>query len=401
METCDTFTDGPSLVLYFGDPAQNTPAAICPEELWPLPPAMVRMFEQITGWVLQFEEFPASFHQRRVILGSRSSSRASVNDGSALDQLIEIDSPDPLPIAEGRFRIVDMSAAWPVGRPTSHRGKCDQFVDLLNEFLSNVYADGRKLRQAKSILAATAIAPQVVTDDESLEDSFVSRHRYETLSETDQDFVMGNIWTDSTRNNTLDDLQMLVSNVEEMLADHYPAESRKTARAKNPTLPHQLAENWNVTGFSSIPNWRIGGRRGMLGSRYIDWNIKDDGRIELINGDTRGPLSWNASKEDMTDREATLSLNPTTEKFWVSGDSSKSFWIFDSSTQSLNRVPDKVCSLSRGQAIVVSTSGKLNRTGSTIQLPTSLGPEKTDQLAKAIQEFLGTSEPVLVLAKYN
>jgi hypothetical protein len=401
METCDTFTDGPSLVLYFGDSGQSTPTANCPDELWPLPPAMVHLFEQITGWVLQFDEFPASFHQRRVILGSRSNSRASVNNGSALQNLSDPDSLDPLPIAEGRFRIVDMSAHWPAGRPTSHRGKCDQFVDWLNEFLSKVYTDGRKLRQAKSILAATAIAPQVVTDDESLEDSFSARHRYETLSETEQDFVMGNVWMDSTRNNTLDDLQMLVNNVDEMLADQYPAEPRKLARSKTATLPHPQADNWNVTGFSAIPNWRIGGRRGMLGSRFIDWNIKDDGRIELINGDTRGSLSWNAPAENPAVCDATLSLNPATEKFWVSGDSTKSFWIFDSNTQSLNRVPDKVCTLQRGESVVVSTAGKLNRAQTTIQLPTNLRSDKPDQLAKAIQEFVGTSEPVLVLSRIN
>jgi len=399
METCDTFTDAPSLVLFFGEPAENSTVPACPEELWPLPLAMVQLFEQITGWVLAFEEYPASFHRRRVILGARASSRSSLNKLSALENLPDNETLDSVPIAEGRFKIVDMSATWPAGRPTSHRAKCDQFVEWLNDFLANVNADHKKLSQAKSILAATVIAPEVVTDHESLEDTFVPRHAYETRSERDQDFVLGNFWKTPGKSSNLNDLQTLVNEVHGLLPAQPRIINRKPLRAKTETLPHLDAENWSISGFASIPNWRIGGRRGMLGNRYIDWVIKDDGCIELMTGHTGVGAEPSSQPADKNDWETTLILNPVTDKFWIGGDLHGCYWIFDPITQSLTEVPEKLCTLKRGQAIVVSTANRLNIKRTKIQLTGNCRSEKADHLAKAVQEFFATSEPVLVLAR--
>ena len=43
---------------------------------------------------------------------------------------------DPNTPPMGEIRIVDMSADWPAGKPTAHRGDCDELAAVISAFLN-------------------------------------------------------------------------------------------------------------------------------------------------------------------------------------------------------------------------------------------------------------------------
>jgi hypothetical protein len=125
-------------------------SASCPSEALPLPPQMLELFEQLTGWVVEFQETPASFKNR---------------------QLPSMDEK----VAEGSIAIVDMSPAWPAKKPTAHRAKCDQFVGCVQEMLVELQQTKARLLKAQSQLES--YSPGSVDDDEAeLVDSFIPRY---------------------------------------------------------------------------------------------------------------------------------------------------------------------------------------------------------------------------------
>lgn len=116
----------------------------------PLPAEMLQVFEEITGWVIGFDEFHSSYRNRQL-----PSQRLSP--------------------PQGTFSIVDMSADWPARKPTAHRAKCDQFVDHLDTLVCELQETKEKLAQTQSLLEAHS--PGTVKDDEAeLFDCFVPRY---------------------------------------------------------------------------------------------------------------------------------------------------------------------------------------------------------------------------------
>ena len=160
------------LVLYPPVESETRERSTPPDN--PLPAEMLQLFEEITGWVIGFEESKSSHASRQL---SSSSS------------------------AEGTLSIVDMSAAWPARKPTAHRAKCDQLVAHLDALVSDLQATRANLAKTQSLLEAHT--PGAVEDDEAeLFDCFVPRYVEEELDQDwDDDFELNHelINDDSTR----------------------------------------------------------------------------------------------------------------------------------------------------------------------------------------------------------
>ena len=91
-------------------PANDTFDAPCPVSA-----ELMNLFEDITGWKIEFAESRASHHRRKM----------------AEEQGAEQQGADDQAIIEGIFSIVDMSEKWPAQKPTCHRAKCDDLVSCL------------------------------------------------------------------------------------------------------------------------------------------------------------------------------------------------------------------------------------------------------------------------------
>ena len=157
-----TQTQSPDFQLVlFPSAAREKPESTLVQQ--PLPTEMLQVFEQITGWVVGFDESKSSFQNRQ--LHSQAPS-----------------------LIQGTFSIVDMSAKWPARKPTAHRAKCDQFVEHLDTLVSELQATKAKLAQTQSLLEAHS--PGSVEDDEAeLFDCFVPRYPdQEWDREWDEDF---------------------------------------------------------------------------------------------------------------------------------------------------------------------------------------------------------------------
>lgn len=407
MESIQTNRDAKPLVLFRGEEPQNPPIRSgCPSRLWPIPAEMLALFEEMTGWVVEFQESRTSYHQRRVIQGARSNSRCRKILEDEKKCCSANSSSGALPIADGKFSIIDMSPQWPVGRPTSHRAKCDQFLELLNQFLNEVKNDREQLQQAKSLLAGTHQGETFVQPNDMLTDTFPSRHPYQTASEKEEDFVVSY----SSHSRTLDELQTISADslngsatLSTRRTEVQFTLSKKFAKKLRDieTYPHPNASRWQRSGFGAMSKWQLGGRRGMLGNIFIDWCIADDGRIELIQGKTG--LRADHCIESASDSawESKLVLNPRSEKFWLSGDEKGRFWILDLNSKTMTPIPEKLCQLKLGQAIIASASPYLLAQASPFRIPQAFSIDHADRIAKNIQEFLGAAEPVLALTRLD
>lgn len=106
----------------------------------PVSHALCEAFELATGWTLRFDESQPSRKRR---------------EQSGLS-----DSP-----ITGKLSIDDMSAIWPEGAPTVHRGKCDRLVECIDEVVSQLQQSYLKMYAVQAELATQF--PVVVSKDES------------------------------------------------------------------------------------------------------------------------------------------------------------------------------------------------------------------------------------------
>ncbi len=195
-------------------------ASKCPNEALPLPPEMLQLFEELTGWVVEFEETPSSFKDRQL---------------PSMDERV----------AEGSISIVDMSTAWPAKKPTAHRAKCDQFVGHLQDLM--VELQQTKARLVKSQSQLESYSPGLVDDEEAmLVDSFIPRY---DDSDWDNDFEVAEV-TDAVEQPTFD------------------VGGNHDSNAVDPPFE----------------GWRLGGAPGMVGGRYVDWSLSAEERINLTIG---------------------------------------------------------------------------------------------------------------------
>lgn len=147
MLQTETYMPAPQLSLFT---ATDQDQDECPSSLCPLPQEMLEIFEQMTGWVVRFNESKSSYRHRQL--------------------------PSMIPqLASGDFEITDMSAHWPAQKPTAHRGKCDQFVGFLNALVTDLHQTRCELASTQSILES--YAPGSVEDDDTIvSDSFIPRY---------------------------------------------------------------------------------------------------------------------------------------------------------------------------------------------------------------------------------
>lgn len=129
---------------------------VCPREALPVPIEMLELIEQLTGWVVEFEESRTSIKQRQLPTLKPKS-------------------------ASGTFSVIDMSTDWPAGRPTAHRGKCDRFMELFSELVGELQTFKSQLVEAQSTIAA--YCPLDVDDEAEIIDSFIPRYDVATMGE--------------------------------------------------------------------------------------------------------------------------------------------------------------------------------------------------------------------------
>ena len=119
---------------------------------------LLELFEEITGWKAEFHESNSSLQRRK------SSSSKS----------------EP---AQGNLSIVDMSEHWPPQKPTCHRGKCDQFIALLDRLVGEHQSAEVELNRIQSALLAFDVTAEI--EDDALVDSFVPKFELVANSEAE------------------------------------------------------------------------------------------------------------------------------------------------------------------------------------------------------------------------
>lgn len=308
----------------------------CPEAQQPLPSEMLDLFEQLTGWVIEFQESKTSFRNRQ------------------LPSMIE-------QVAEGSLSIVDMSAAWPPRKPTAHRAKCDQFVGFLESLVTELQETKARLAKTQSILEAH-VPGSVEDEDAMLVDSFVPRYDDVDLDDCldpDDDFEF------------VDEL-----NREEDVGELNDGPIREeSVRAVDPPFD----------------GWHFSGAPGIVDGRYVDWNLSSDERINLVIGQIE-------TLESPVEGEAVLTVDPLTNEYMLSGDEGFDFFIFDQKNQHISSVEatNQFRQLKSSQLVIVSTSWSLSSFVADIdfKLEGSL-----DQIANDLRELVGEEEQVLVLGR--
>jgi hypothetical protein len=346
MDTLNTFTATPQLVLFPGQASPEQLQSACTE--LPVPFEMLALFEAISGWVVKYRESP--FFERRI----------ASDKGSGL-------------CLKGDFSTVDMTAEWPARRPTASRIKCDQFLKLLSDVVWRSQSLEAEVNRLQQFLTA-----QSACDNHEICDSFVPRHPYQTQSELHSDFILS-VEPDAKK-----------TPGSELTNDRYH-NTESTFSADR------------VEASCTIPKWQIGGRRGFHENRYIDWAIRNDHRIELIMGQIDQPENPDSQWEEQW--ETKLTVNPETSRFWFSVEPRGGYWLLDQATSCLNRISDvsKISQLEPNQALVFTTAElgvndliKLSFENGAIF---SQNGQNADDLASAMQDYLQTDEPLLVLLR--
>ncbi len=137
MTTINPNDDYPRIHSEFGT---DQPADFPKSVNAPLPAELSQAFAAATGWTLAFNESRQSQTRRR-------------QPGLG-------DSP-----VTGTLKIDDMSAEWPAGVVTAHRGKCDRLVEGLDQLVAELQRTRLKLYAAQAELATQI--PVVVSPDDS------------------------------------------------------------------------------------------------------------------------------------------------------------------------------------------------------------------------------------------
>ena len=353
-----TSNDGyPQLFLFSQTPGQDH--GPCPEsDFGPAPcPETGRfmgLFEEVTGWVVKFDESNTS-QQRRNLVGMENE------------------------LAEGTFSIVDMSNKWAAGKPTCHRANCDNIISIVDSLVGQLQSARNELNKLRSVVAA--VAPDNIDDDDIvLIDSFVPTSG--DLRRTDSDFE---VHTSPVTTEFGDDFETSFDTSEE------------------------VANSSGTLVSPPFEGWTLGGATGINGDIYLDWRVDSDEQISISVGKIESDLG-------IGDEETTISVDPLTFEFQVRGSKElKAFYAWDSKSMSLLplKANERCRRLLPGQAIVASTSYQLadaeivgTREEDQIQhsgnqtSANSLSHADPDQLAGCFARQLDESDRVLVL-KHN
>ena len=329
----------------------------CPSESLPIPIAMLELFEQMTGWVVEFAETNASFRRRQ--LPTLTPQRAT-----------------------GTLSIVDMSTEWPASRPTSHRAKCDRFVQFLDSLVNELQVTQSQLSKAQSTIAAFS-PPAIEDEDAILVDSFIPRYNTDFRDDHD-DFVVDQVGKFTERDS---------------VCETFGSPFRRIA---------------DSSASFPLAGWLIGGAPGFFDGNYVDWRLNEAGKIELIlgqletNNGTEGVKSFDASSlfrgteghcdSDRSEQETILLIDPQTNEFGFSGTAFRGFWLLDGRQNRLvplEQLPEQR-QLNSSQAIVVTSASLLLAAEDFREFGNFQGPE---QLARAVRKLVGPDHPLLVFQK--
>ncbi len=328
---------------------------------------LLALFEEITGWKAEFQETNSSL-KRRQASGSKS---------------------EP---PRGAFSIVDMSEHWPAQKPTCHRGKCDQFIALLDRFVGEHQSTEVELNRIQSALVALDTTAEI--EDDVLVDSFVPKFR-----------VVSNPGAE-------------VAGLNDSVA---PASSDDDFE-----LYSCVSESSASLVCPPFDGWSLGGSTGIADNDYLDWMVDDEERIAICAGKIDMPT--------LMDAETVILVDPLTREYQISpsqhscGDAGDSitFLLWDSKTHRLSVINPSADwqRLDPHQAIVATTAKSsqfieswqssteshfkqmmahesgasapgLIETGSD-RLGASK-PVSTTELAEHLMETLGSADPLLVL----
>lgn len=312
---------------------------------------MIELFEDITGWVIEFSESKSS-QQRRKLVGMENEA------------------------AEGSFSIVDLSANWPANKPACHRAQCDDLVAILDSLFGQLQSTRNELNKMRSVVAA--VAPQNIDQDEEivLIDSFVPATGHSRRTDTDFELC------ESPDSAEVDDFDTKF--------DESDVDPNATSTLVAPPFE----------------GWALGGATGIHDNTYLDWRVNAEEQISISVGKIESAFG-------VGDAATTICIDPLTCEFQVAGASDiKAFFVWDSKSMSLLPLTTvgKWRRLLSGQAIVATTSGTLgqvenfgSRDEDRIEHPAnqtskdSLAHANAEQLAACIARYIDAEDRVLVL----
>ena len=287
-------------------PANDTFDAPCPVSA-----ELMNLFEDITGWKIEFAESKAS-HSRRKMAEEQGAEERGIDDQA---------------IIEGIFSIVDMSEKWPAQKPTCHRAKCDDLVKLFDSLYGELQATKQDLHQTRSALAGIAPEAIEVDQNEILTDSFVPKFNHNRR------------WDDSSF---------------ELATD--PANSGVAIDTQETAYPIEIDTDPN-TGSPVAPpfeGWALGGQTGVAEKAYVDWLVSNNEKIVVTSGKIESSFGTG-------DSQTIVEVDPLTNEYCVSGSEDLgTFYLWDSKTKTVSplEVSPQWLRLKSGQAIVATTSVK-------------------------------------------
>lgn len=309
---------------------------------------LIDLFEEITGWVIQFDESKSSRHRRKLV-GMENES------------------------AEGTFTIIDMSTQWPAKKPTGHRSKCDDLVAIIDSLVGQLQATRNELNKMQSVVAA--VSPETVEDEDIvLIDSFVPT---KGQRRTDAEFEVCDA--------------PVASGDDEFETKFDEPKSQPTPGAVvNPPFE----------------GWTLGGATGINENVYLDWRVDTQEQIELSVGriESRYGDGDAAAFIQVDPLTCEYRLFGSME---ING-----FFVWDSKSMSLTplKIGGTHRRLLAGQALVATTSSKLidmdfkgSRDEDRIDHPEnqtskdSLANADSTQLAACVARHIGPDDRVLVL----
>jgi hypothetical protein len=312
---------------------------------------LIELFEEVTGWVIEFSESNAS-QQRRKLAGMEN---------------------EP---AEGNFSIVDMSAQWPANKPTGHRGKCDEIVSIIDTLVGQLQSMRVEWNKMRSVVAA--VAPENMEDEDIvLIDSFVP--------------------TTGNSRRTDADFEICESPVKSGVVDEFETEFEDA---------QDVSDSSGTLVRPPFEGWALGGATGIAGSMYLDWRVDAEEQICITVGKIESDFG-------IGDASTTINVDPLTCEYQVLGSKELiAFCVWDSKSMSLSPLQSQHQwrRLLPGQAIIATTSSKLaetelfgSRDEDRLEHPAnqtsvdSLANADADQLAACFTRHVDVSDRVLVL----
>jgi hypothetical protein len=305
--------------------------------------AMLGLFEEITGWKVEFSESRPSL-LRRSCPGSKQSP------------------------PQGAFEITDMSQSWPADQPACHRAKCDKFVDLVGGLVDRLQAT--QLALLKSQSALMAFEPDTDVDDDELVDSFIPNFG---------------------------------RRVSDLVADQ-PSESRSNLDFSSADSEFDLHQD--VAAKESLiklpfEGWALGGSTGIVGNHFLDWRIDENEWIAISAGEieSESEREWSLQVQPLTSKFRLFS--PKDDSI-ANQDAivQASFCIWDLNSFGLRRIePDTQWqSLATSESIIATTATALE----DVQLyrEEDRGFVPVADIAAVFQKTLDPKTPLLVL-KYD